>query len=258
MSLAGCSCNNGGAVLELPAPSSSRSGKTPAIKGLVVMEFVKWYEKTRGREAALRAYRSLPVELQVHLDPQRDNFGLLASTWYPVTVATGVLETITLGLDHDERAVLLRDGIHHALGSTLTGVYRVLFQTLVTPERHARYAQKIWNQYYNTGSVTAEMRDECHSEQVVTDWEGHHPLLCELSLSSLTVFHEHMGCKNVLVRRTSCVLDSRMSAARLRRPSSTKIRAVRAGEQAAAPAPAAPGSDPRLAACRFLIQWDPR
>ena len=126
----------------------------------------------------------------------------------------------------------------------------------MTPERHARYAQKIWNQYYNTGIVTGEMRDACHSEQMVTDWEGHHPLLCELSLSSLTVFHEHMGCKNVRVRRTSCVLDSRMSAARLRRPSSTKILAVRPAEAFAAPA--APGSEPLLAACRFLIQWDPR
>ena len=258
MSLAGWGCNNGRVVSELPPPSSRRSGKTPSVKGLVVKEFVKWYEETRGRDATLRAYRRLPVELQVHLDPQRDTFGLLASTWYPVSVVTGMLETIMLGLDHGARASLLRDGIQHAISTTLTGVYRVLFQTLVTPERHAKYAQKIWNQYYNTGTVVGEMRDECHSEQTVTDWQGHHPLLCELSLSSLTLFHEHMGCKNVRVRRTSCVLDARVSAARLRRPSSTKIRAVRVGEDLPTGAPPASGSDPQLAACRFLIQWDPR
>jgi len=201
----------------------------------------------------MRTYTSLPAELRAHLDPERESFGILASTWYPAAMVGVMLETITVGLDHDDRAALLRDGVHHAIGSTLTGVYRVLFETLVTPERHAKYAQKIWNQYYNTGTVVGAMRDEHHSEQTVTDWAGHHPLLCELSLSSLTVFHEHMGCTNVRVRRTSCVLDAR--AAARRRPSSTKIPVVRPGETTP-PVPSAPGSDPQLAACRFLIQWD--
>ncbi len=203
----------------------------------------------------MRAYASLPAELRAHLDPQRDSYGILASTWYPSALVGVMLETITLGLDHDDRAALLQDGVRHAIGSTLTGVYRMLFQTLITPERHAKYAQTIWNQYYNTGTVVGVMRDDCHSEQTVTNWAGHHPLLCELSLSSLTAFHEHMGCENVRVRRTSCVLDAR--AAARRRPSSTKIRAVGAGD-GTPPVPPAPGSDPQLAACRFLIQWDPR
>jgi hypothetical protein len=237
-------------------PHSLRPGKVPSIKGLVFKEFVKWYEESRGRERTLRAYDSLPEELRDHLDPQREHFGLLASTWYPASIVSGMLEAITFGLAPDERAALLRDGVHHAIGVTLTGVYKVLFQTLVTPERHAKYAQKIWNQYYNTGTVVGEMLEANRSQQIVTDWPGHHPLLCELSISSLTVFHEHMGCKNVRVRRTSCVLDARLSARHARRPSSTKMRAVRPDEDAGAPP--APPSTPRIEACQFLIQWDER
>ena len=255
MSLAGARGNNVG-VLPVPPPPSSVPGKTPSIKGLVFKEFVRWYEDTRGHEAALEAYRSLPEELQRHLDPERECFGILASTWYPVTVVSGLLESITLGLAHEARGTFLRAGVHHSIGVTLTGVYRVLFQTLVTPERHARYAQKIWNQYYNTGTVVGVMLDEHRSEQIITDWAGHHPILCELSLSSLTVFHEHMGCKNVRVRRTSCVLDSRAAAARLRRPSSTKLRAVQPSEVSPLPPPSS--AEPVVPACRFLIQWDDR
>ncbi len=225
---------------------------------------MKWYDDTRGRELTLRAYQSLPPELRAHLDPERECFGILASTWYPVHIVSGLLESITLGLAPEERSTLLRNGVHHAIGVTLTGVYKVLFQTLVTPERHAKYAQKIWNQYFNTGTVVGAMLDANRSEQIITDWPGHHPLLCELSISSLTVFHEHMGCTNVRVRRTSCVLDARMSARHARRPSSTHMRAVRRTDDAApAPpssipvsVPRAPPSEPYVAACRFLIQWD--
>jgi hypothetical protein len=246
--MAGC---NNVSVLPDPPPSSSshRAGKVPSIKGLVFKEFVKWYEDSRGREASLQAYRSLPAELRAHLDPERDTFGILASSWYPVHIVSGLLESITLGLAPEERSALLRDGVHHAIGVTLTGVYKVLFQTLVTPERHAKYAQKIWNQYYNTGTVVGALLDPNRATQVITDWSGHHPLLCELSISSLTVFHEHMGCRNVRVRRTSCVLDARLSARHARRSSSTKLKAVRPAEVVV---------ELHVEACRFLIQWDPR
>jgi hypothetical protein len=248
VSLARAGCNNE-SVVPVPPPPSSVTGKTPAIKGLVFKEFVRWYEDTRGHDATLQAYGSLADDLRRHLDPDRECFGILASTWYPVAIVSGLLEAITFGLAPDDRSALLRDGVHHAIGVTLTGVYRVLFQTLVTPERHAKYAQKIWNQYYNSGTVVGTMLDENRSEQVVTDWSGHHPLLCELSLSSLTVFHEHMGCKNVRVRRTQCLLDARLGGSRSRRPSSMRMRAVRPGET--------PPSDD-VPACRFLIQWDGR
>ena len=243
-----------------PSQKPRSSEKTPAIKGLVFREFARWYELTYGREQTMRAFLALPDDLRGHLDPDRDAFGLIASTWYPAAVASALLSEVTLGLQNEARADLLKQGVKYALGVTLTGVYRVLFETLVTPERHARYAQKIWNQYYNTGKVEGEMLGPNRSTQVVTEWGGHHPLLCELSLSSLAVFHEAMGCKNVRVRRTSCVLDAELSArhserflaGEQRRHSSSKISAVRAESSGRLPAAAAP-LEP---ACRFLINWD--
>lgn len=252
------------------SPFSARPSKTPSIKGLVFREFLRWYEESRGREATVRAYGSLSPELRAQLDPDRECFGVLAGSWYPSAIATGMLESITWGLGPEQRSALLRTGVQHAVGVTLTGVYKVLFRTLVTPERHAKYAQKIWDNYYNTGTVAGRMLSENRSEQWVTDWPGHHPLLCELSIWSLTVFHEHMGCKNVKVSRSSCVVDGTMSR---RRSSSQKIRASSASGEGATPAPPPASSSARIVeaadppdeveapapeGCRFLIQWTDR
>lgn len=189
------------------------------VKGIALREFVRWYQKTHGNDAAEKAWQSLPEHLRAPLDPSRECFGLLAGSWYPIEIATGLLEAITWGLAPDERTALLKSGITHALDVTLTGVYRVLFATLVTPERHAKYAQKIWSSYYDTGRVEGRILGPGRAEQIVTAWNGHHPLLCELSIWSLTLFHERMGCRDVKVSRTSCMRDS--------------------------------------AACRFVIAWTP-
>lgn len=180
----------------------------PRVKGIAFREFVRWYERTYGRDATLKAWRAVPDALRAELDPERDAFGLLASTWYPIGVATSLLEAITWGLALEERSALLRGGVAHALDVTISGVYKVLFDRLFTPERHAKYAQKIWSNFYNTGEVVGRIVGPGRAEQLVRDWNGHHPLLCELSLWSLTTFHERMGCKNVKVSRSSCVRDS--------------------------------------------------
>jgi hypothetical protein len=238
----------------------------PSIKGLVIREFLRWYEESRGRESTMRAYGSLPEELRAQLDPERDCFGMLAGSWYPIAIVTGMLESITWGLGPEERSTVLREGVRHSVGVTLTGVYRVLFRTLMTPERHARYAQKIWDNYYDSGTVTGRMLSETRAEQCVSDWPGHHPILCELSIWSLTVFHEHMGCKNVKVSRSSCVVDGQHSR---RRPSSQGMRAASRVITDAPPPPSSsarsldaeppsPPSDRPSEGCRFLIQWSER
>jgi hypothetical protein len=223
--------------------------RAPAIKGIVFREFVRWYEQSHGREPALRAYESLPPELRRHLDPERDTFGLLPGSWYPIGIVTGMLESITWGVGPEERTAMLRTGVEHAVGVTLTGVYRVLFRTLVTPERHAKYAQKIWDNYYNTGTVTGRILGPGRADQLVSDWNGHHPLLCELSIFSLTAFHAHMGCRNVKVGRSSCV-RAMPSIPAQRRASSNAMRT-------APPTDAPPGSqDEAKEGCRFLITWE--
>lgn len=206
------------------------------MKGLAFREFVAWYGRTRGEEAMLRAFESMAPALErAGLARDRECFGILPGSWYPVSIATGLLQRITLGHGIEERNAVLRDGARHTLEVTLRGVYRVLFRKLMTPERHARYTQNVWSNFYNTGTVTGRVLEDGRAEQVVVDWAGHHPLLCELSIWSLTTMYEMMELANVRVRRTSC--------------------AHAPGATGRAPAFGADDAEPP--ACRYLITWDP-
>lgn len=210
------------------------TAREPAIKGLAFREFVHWYERTRGEAAMTRAFEAMAPALErAGLVRERECFGILPGSWYPVSIATGLLEHIATGHGIEERNAVLREGARHTLEVTLRGVYRVLFQKLMTPERHAQYTQKIWSNFYNTGTVTGRVVEEGRAEQTVTDWAGHHPLLCELSIWTLTTMYEMMELRSVRVRRTSCAYAATPAG---RRPASA--------ESAEPPA------------CRYLITWD--
>jgi hypothetical protein len=175
------------------------------IKGLAFREFVRWYNTEHGPHVLQESAGTLPVELRAQLDLSRPDFGILAGSWYPVLMATSFLEAITRGLATDARTRVLREVTDNALGNMLSGVYRSLFEKLVTPERHARYAQNIFRTFYNTGTVVGRVLEPGRAEQTVSDWTGHHPLLCELSVLSLATFHRAMKLSNVNVTRTSCI-----------------------------------------------------
>jgi hypothetical protein len=229
-------------------PTSQRP--PPAIKGLAFREFLRWYSQTRGRDAALCAYFALDADLRKHLDPDRDVFGIMPGSWYPIGVATGLLDAVTDGLTLDERTALLRGGVQHTLDVTLSGVYRVLFENVMTPERHAKYTQKIWDNFYNGGTVTGRVLAPGRAEQTVSDWPGHHLLLCEMSIWSLAFMHAKMGLRNVRVRRSACIgggPSRRASVQRLAaaRPSSTSMKAVDPKN-----------ADRAISGCSFVITWD--
>lgn len=192
----------------------------PKIKGLAFREFVRWYNTEHGPSVLQASAQALPNDLRAQLDVSRADFGILAGSWYPVVMATTFLEAISRGLSPEQRMEVLRGATDQALGNMLTGVYRSLFEKLVTPERHARYAQNIFRTFYNTGTVVGEVLEPGRAEQAVSDWAGHHPILCELSVLSLTAFHRSMKLENVRVTRLSCILGGAPS-------------------------------------CRFSIRWDP-
>jgi len=152
----------------------------PKIKGLAFREFVRWYNTEHGPSVLQASAQALPNDLRAQLDVSRADFGILAGSWYPVVMATTFLEAISRGLSPEQRMEVLRGATDQALGNMLTGVYRSLFEKLVTPERHARYAQNIFRTFYNTGTVVGEVRgpaarahiDACAQRYMGVDYPG--------------------------------------------------------------------------------------
>lgn len=187
----------GSGVLAKPAPGR--------IKGAAFREFLTWYVLRNG-ESALRAVADrMDPEWRAHLDPERTVLGVLASEWYPAALVHSLLDALTGGLSTDARAEMADQAARAIMNRMLRGVYKTLFQLMATPERYQRFGPKLWDAYYDTGSFRIEMPDDLTSICRISNWDAHHPFICDLNCASAPPVYELMGCKGARVIRTECV-----------------------------------------------------
>jgi hypothetical protein len=184
-----------------PSPSYAAA----RMKGSHVRQFFAWYTEQGGQERTARLLSRLPEEHRKLFDPRSPELGILDSTWYPAPSIHGLVDGIIEGLSAAERTQLARDGARIAIPATLRGVYRWLFEMMMTPERYVRKAQTLFSRYNEPGVLTkTETAPNAHLT-VVRGWTGHHPYMCELLFFSGIAVYEAMGCRNVVGQRLSCV-----------------------------------------------------
>ena len=170
------------------------------VKGAALAEFLRWYVGTHGRGRL----DALPEQVRTALEIDPRAIGVVASNWYAASDIHALLDSLVAGLDPAARASLTVNGARAVMEATLRGFYRLLFRTMMTPERYARRAQMLWDRYYDTGTMTKVARAEGVHATEIRSWAGHHPVLCDLHLESARYIYEAMGCKQVSVRRTGC------------------------------------------------------
>ena len=189
--------------MSLPAPSAM--DRPPQIKGAGVQPFVRWYGSVWGTERLLRHAQKIPREYHSLLDFQDPVLGVLPSTWYPAAAIHGLLDAVEADHTADERAVIVRDAATAIIESTLTGVYRWLFQTMMSLDRYARSSQKLFSRYYEPGVMTKTPMGATGHLTVVEGWTAHHPMLCDFILHTAVYVYGVLGCRNFQCRRTACV-----------------------------------------------------
>jgi hypothetical protein len=177
------------------------------IKGAVFREYIGWLGAALGPRALDEIVARMPVEHRRVFDASHPRLGILAATWYPAGVLHAFLDAIAVGRSDAEVARIATEGSRGALEATLTGVHRALLRVVASPGLHARFAQRLWDTYYEEGIVTSECVSP--SEQVIRyrDWKSHHPMLCRITTASdLTVF-SLMGLSNVSVEQLCCIRE---------------------------------------------------
>lgn len=191
--------------------SSTVAGLTPdgRLKGAALAEFVRWYIGEHGLDALADRVGLLPMTLQLELGLDRSNptLGILASRWYDCRAIGVLLDAITAETPPAEYARMADAAADAVMGATLSGVYKLLFEWLATPERYARFCDRLWRSYHDTGTMrivhTAPKRAEC----TITSWTGHHPFLCAVCRRSAEIIYREMGCVSVSTTRESCVAE---------------------------------------------------
>jgi hypothetical protein len=177
------------------------------IKGSHMRPFLAWYTSQGGQERTGRLVDGVPEQYRSLFDPLRPDLGILDSSWYPAEPIHALLDGILEGVSAGDRTSFAREGARVAMEATLRGVYRFLFEMMMTPDRYLKKAQVLFSRYNEPGTVTkTEIAPRTHLS-VIRDWTGHHPYICELMFYASIAIYENMGCRNVVGRRIACVSE---------------------------------------------------
>jgi len=176
----------------------------PRFKGVVLRELAPWLVRSFSYAVVQRAFATLPAGLASGLDPTRPDFGALAGTWYDARIYKIVLDVVLASKPGVSRKALAREAAESMLGTTLRGIYSGLFRLMATPALYARYAQKMWDTHYDTGTVAIGHASATEARHEVRGWAGHHPFVCELNRQSGAVVYELMGVRDVRIIAESC------------------------------------------------------
>ena len=177
------------------------------IKGAAFREFVAWYEQELGRAQLLTLVRAIPDDLRrgLELDPDRESLGILSSRWYRADAIHALLDAVIAGIDPDQRRESIERAADAVMRATLRGVYRILFEWLATPDRYARFADRLWRSYYDSGEMHVVQETPERAVCTIRDWGSHSAQLCDMNAAAAGSIYRAMGCTEVVARRTSCV-----------------------------------------------------
>ncbi len=175
------------------------------IKGVAFGEFLSWYELRRDCDRVRRAVIDVAASYPGQLDPIRPTFGVLASEWYPAEMVHALLDRLIAGHSPEELSAMALDAADHIMQRTLRGVYRTLFQFLATPNRHLRYAGRLWSMHYDNGSIVTRKNSETSHSFTYVSWTSHHPFICSMNMAASRPIYSLMGCQDVMHERIRCV-----------------------------------------------------
>lgn len=179
--------------------------KVPCIKGAALRPFVKYYADRYGRARAATVVARIDPGL-AYFDMLDASFGMIATSWYPVSMIRRLVDGLLEGISDEERLELTKGGARAVMQATVHGVYKFLFETMMSPDRYARKAQALFSRYHDSGVMTKEPFPGGH-RSTITDWSGHHRFFCDLIIYTGFFVYEAMGLKDVDHKRTACVDD---------------------------------------------------
>lgn len=185
--------------------TTAGAASEPRIKGAAIQPFLAWYAREWGREPLREAVAGIPQPLRACFNLDDEQLGVLPSAWYPAASIHAFLDRLLARHDAAERRRITAEGARAVIESTLTGVYRWLFQVMMSPERYARNAHKLFSRYYEPGTMLKQPLGERGHLTIVRDWPGHHPLLCDFLVHTAEYVYSALGCRELEIRRVACI-----------------------------------------------------
>jgi len=125
--------------------------------------------------------------------------------WYRAELIHRALDEVRRGLTLDQVEHLARRAGRAMAEAKLSGLQRVLFSLIVTPEKYCKFVQRAWDLNYDNGTVEQRVLSPTCHEGLVSGWRSHHTLLCDLNGELKMELYRRMGCKDVREGHRRCI-----------------------------------------------------
>ncbi len=175
-----------------------------AYKGTALTTFLEWYVTETGPKLLKNALELLPEQYRSSVDPGHRSLGLLSATWYPAPMVHALLDALFGHYTPVQRQTLADRAGRHVIERLITGVYAGLFRAMASPALYAKYSPKLWSSYYRLGRLEAHVVDAGETRVRISDWPGHHELVCLINTAAAVTIFQRMGCLQVEAMRASC------------------------------------------------------
>ena len=174
------------------------------LKGAAIREFLLWYERKHGARALADLVVGLEAPLAGLVRTDAPALGILASAWYPSALVHRILDRVCENRS-DEGRGMARDANAEVVPRMIRGVYAMLFRAVGSPTLYALNVDRQWHRLHSTGrrEVRVTSKAECFS--TVSDWTGHHPMLCWVTIYTMVYVFHAMGYGHVVPERVECV-----------------------------------------------------
>ncbi|HEX4335550.1 MAG TPA: hypothetical protein VH062_06520 [Polyangiaceae bacterium] len=189
----------------LPNPSAriEPSGKG-SVRGAGIIEWLRWQSDRFGDEAAVAALRHVPAELSACFDPTKPFLGVDPQKWYPAESFHAFLDIVVQPLSPDVLQAYVDDAARRTMQGLMRRAVSSFASALSSVERYARVTNALFRLMHDTGRVQIVTRGLRQHEATISDWRGHHPVVCRFTIMCQAPIYERMGCTDLVIRH-ACV-----------------------------------------------------
>lgn len=186
-------------------PSYTHRIEEDAYKGAALTSFLEWYAAQAGPAKLDAAIDAIPADFRKHLNRAHRSLGILPATWYPAPMVHALLNAIVKQVGPTEIEGFAERAGRAVIQKLIAGLYAGLFRSMASPALYAKYVPKLWRSYYRMGEIQAEVVDSGETRVRMSEWPGHHPLVCDINRAAAGLIFESMGCSQTESVRAKCV-----------------------------------------------------
>lgn len=176
-----------------------------SVRGAGIVEWLKWLGERSGDETALVVLRKLPRGLADCFDETKPFLGIDPQKWYPAESFHAFLEAAVKPLDGPTLERYVDDAARQTMNGLMRAGVRSFAAALGSTERYPRVVNALFRLMHDSGRVQITARPQKH-ESTISDWRGHHPLVCRFTVMCQLPIYERMGCREVSIRH-ACVAN---------------------------------------------------